>query len=209
MAEYRLDELSQLSGVNARNIRAYRERGLLDPPRRVGRSAYYDDSHVAQLRVITQLLNKGFSSAHIAEFFSSVRHGHDLAEVLGIERAQLAAHRSRIGVDVADTDARTLVEAGLAELADGTLVLTDPTLGASAADGADQRGLIQTAARIARLTADTVNELAEQAAAVLAEETVGDATHDHAADVTPAVVARTFNRTFHRAFRRAMQRRAS
>ncbi|TFW32217.1 MerR family transcriptional regulator, partial [Pseudomonas fluorescens] len=51
LAEYRLDELAQLSGVNARNIRAYRERGLLDPPRRVGRSAYYDDAHVAQLRL--------------------------------------------------------------------------------------------------------------------------------------------------------------
>lgn len=209
MAEYRLDELAQLSGVNARNIRAYRERGLLDPPRRVGRSAYYDDSHVAQLRVITQLLNKGFSSAHIAEFFSSVRHGQDLAEVLGIERAQFATQRSPIGVDVSDPDARTLVEAGLAELVDGTLVVTDPTLGASAADSADQRRLIQTAARVARLTTDTVNELAEEAAAALAEEAVEGATPDHAATVTPAVVAHTFNRTFHRAFRRAMQRRAS
>src|SRR5690349_10951820 len=38
LAEYRLDDLARISGVTARNIRAYRERGLLDPPRRVGRS---------------------------------------------------------------------------------------------------------------------------------------------------------------------------
>jgi DNA-binding transcriptional MerR regulator len=200
-----LDELAQLSGVNARNIRAYRERGLLDPPRRVGRSAYYDDAHLAQLKVIAQLLNKGFSSAHIAEFFSAVRHGQDLAEVLGIERAKLAAHRSPIAADIAEDDARTLVEAGLAELADGDLVLTDPTLSAAAADSSDQRTLIATAAHIARLTADTVNELAGQTVAMLAEDTTGD----RAVNITPTVVARTFNRSFHRAFRRALHRQAS
>ncbi len=73
VAEYRLDDLAKVSGVSARNIRAYRERGLLDPPRRVGRSAYYDDYHVSQLKTITRLLRKGFSSAHIAEFFESMR----------------------------------------------------------------------------------------------------------------------------------------
>ena len=31
MPEYRLEELSALSGVSIRNIRAYRERGLLEP----------------------------------------------------------------------------------------------------------------------------------------------------------------------------------
>ncbi|WP_100516806.1 MerR family transcriptional regulator, partial [Mycolicibacterium goodii] len=208
---YRWDELAQISGVNARNIRAYRERGLLDPPRRVGRSAYYDDVHAAQLKVITQLLNKGFSSAHIAEFFSSVRHGQDLTEVLGIERAQLAAHRSPVAVEVQvpDADVRTLVEVGLAEVVEGAFVLTDPALSASAADSADQRTLIQTAARIARLTADTVDDLAEQAADVLAQDALGDPAGDMAANITPAVVARTFNRSFHRAFRRALQRRAS
>jgi DNA-binding transcriptional MerR regulator len=87
LADYRLDELARISGVSARNIRAYRERGLLDPPRRMGRSAYYDDHHLAQLQTINQLLRKGFNSAHIAEFFASMREGYDLADVLGIRRA--------------------------------------------------------------------------------------------------------------------------
>jgi DNA-binding transcriptional MerR regulator len=220
LGEYRLEELAQLSGVTARNIRAYRERGLLDPPRRVGRSAYYDEAHLAQLKVITQLLGKGFSSAHIAEFFDCVRHGQDLVDVLGIDRAKLAAHTAQLDVDLADTDARTLVEAGLAEVVDGSLVLTDPALSESVADGVDQRLLIQTAARIARLTADAVDDLAEQAAGVFtggtpthapaesapapADTRPGEAPADIAA-ITPAVVSRAFSRSFHRAFRRALR----
>ena len=61
MHEYRLGELSERSGVSVRNIRAYRERGLLDPPRREGRSAYYDDRHLAQLTTINELLRKGYT----------------------------------------------------------------------------------------------------------------------------------------------------
>ena len=209
LAEYRLDELAQLSGVNARNIRAYRERGLLDPPRRVGRSAYYDDAHVAQLKVIARLLDKGFSSAHIAEFFTSVRNGQDLADVLGIQRAKLAAHRSPVTADVSEADARTLVEAGLAEVADGVFVLTDPALSAAVAESVDQPTLIRTAARVARLTAETVNDLAEQAVAVLASVSEGDPAAGAAENITPTVVARAFNHSFHRAFRRALHLRAS
>jgi DNA-binding transcriptional MerR regulator len=73
--------------VSARNIRAYRERGLLDPPRRDGRSAFYGDHHLDQLRVISDLLRRGFHSAHIAEFFATVRNGGDLAEELGVREA--------------------------------------------------------------------------------------------------------------------------
>jgi DNA-binding transcriptional MerR regulator len=87
VAEYRLAALAQASGVSARNIRAYRERGLLDPPRRGGRSAFYDDHHLDQLTVIGDLLRRGFHSAHIAEFFAVVRDGGDLADHLGVRVA--------------------------------------------------------------------------------------------------------------------------
>lgn len=139
VAEYRLDELAQISGVSARNIRAYRERGLLDPPRRVGRSAVYDDYHLSQLRTIRQLHRRGFNSAHIAEFFTSLRQGADLADILGLPRAapgpktalegSEAESTAREPVIDADTDeVRRLVDYGLAELVDGTLNVTDPTV---------------------------------------------------------------------------------
>ena len=87
VAEYQLSELATVSGVSARNIRAYRERGLLDPPRRNGRSAWYDDRHVAQLNAIRQLLGRGFTSAHIAEFVTAIREGIDLADMLGLHES--------------------------------------------------------------------------------------------------------------------------
>jgi len=89
LAEYRLEDLARISGVSTRNIRAYRERGLLDPPGRQGRSAFYDDYHLSQLKTINQLLRKGFNSAHIAEFFARMREGHDLAAILGVQQAIL------------------------------------------------------------------------------------------------------------------------
>jgi DNA-binding transcriptional MerR regulator len=84
VAEYRIDELAQVSGVSTRNIRAYRERGLLEPPRRAGRTAIYGDHHLTQLQVINRLLRRGFNSTHIADFFQAIRAGHDLADLLGL-----------------------------------------------------------------------------------------------------------------------------
>jgi DNA-binding transcriptional MerR regulator len=87
MAAYRVEELAGLSGVSARNIRAYRERGLIDPPRRDGRTALYDDRHLTQLRAVDDLLRRGYTSAHIAEFFDCMRTGRDLADALGLRSA--------------------------------------------------------------------------------------------------------------------------
>ena len=39
-----------------RNLRAYRQRGLLDPPRLHGRKGYYGPEHLAQLRTVRALL---------------------------------------------------------------------------------------------------------------------------------------------------------
>lgn len=125
LAEYRLDELASLSNVSTRNIRAYRERGLLDPPRRKGRSAYYDDHHLGQLKIITDLLRKGFSSAHIAEFFTSIRNGHDLADLLGLQEAIFGrrheAAAAAVAIDPECDEARRMRECGLAEVVDGEL----------------------------------------------------------------------------------------
>lgn len=177
MAEYRLDDLARVSGVSARNIRAYRERGLLDPPRRVGRSAYYDDYHLSQLKTINQLLRKGFNSAHIAEFFESMRQGADLADILGIQRAVLGqpsepddeerkpAQSDGQGKPVLDVDpeceeARRLVEHGLAELIDGTVVFTDPTIGEIVARSPEQQLFIRAILCISDSTRATIDQLA-------------------------------------------------
>jgi DNA-binding transcriptional MerR regulator len=177
LAEYRLDDLARVSGVSARNIRAYRERGLLDPPRRVGRSAYYDDYHLSQLKTINQLLRKGFNSAHIAEFFESMRQGADLADILGIQQAVLGLQsessdqeetptqpestaRPVVDIDPHCEEARRLVEHGLAELVDGRVVLTDRTMGDIVARGSDQLQYVRAILLIYESTRDAIDHLA-------------------------------------------------
>jgi DNA-binding transcriptional MerR regulator len=176
--EYRLDELASLSGLSARNIRAYRERGLLDPPRREGRSAFYDDRHLTQLRIINELLRKGFTSAHIAEFLSSMRDGQDLADVLGLQPNASAPRRDAavaVDVDPDGDDGRRLVQYGLAEVIDGRLTLVDPAIAEIVARVGDPLRCVQTMLRICDGIAGPVADVAA---------TVHDAL---AADVPPEV----------------------
>ncbi|MFD6811575.1 MerR family DNA-binding transcriptional regulator, partial [Streptomyces anthocyanicus] len=39
--EYRMTELAEAAGITVRTLRFYRERGLIPPPRREGRIAWY------------------------------------------------------------------------------------------------------------------------------------------------------------------------
>ncbi|MFT4085913.1 MAG: MerR family transcriptional regulator [Gordonia sp. (in: high G+C Gram-positive bacteria)] len=84
MAEYRIDDLARAAGTTTRNVRGYQDRGLIPRPIRRGRIAIYGDQHLARLKVINDLLRKGFTMTHIGEFFSGVQRGDDLAEVLGL-----------------------------------------------------------------------------------------------------------------------------
>ncbi|HEV2889437.1 MAG TPA: MerR family transcriptional regulator [Frankiaceae bacterium] len=82
-----IDQLAQRTGVTSRNIRAYQERGLLPPPRLVGRTGHYGDGHVARLRHITSMLERGFSLAAIREVFEAWERGYGIADLLGFEEA--------------------------------------------------------------------------------------------------------------------------
>ena len=85
--EYRIDELAEAAGTTARNIRAYQDRGLLPPPRREGRVAWYDEAHLGRLRIIGALLERGYLLGNIAELIATWESGGDLAELLGFEAA--------------------------------------------------------------------------------------------------------------------------
>ncbi|RJO69863.1 MerR family transcriptional regulator [Nocardia panacis] len=92
MPEYRIDDLARAAGTTTRNVRAYQERGLLPPPvGRDGRASIYDDSHLERLRLVDALLQRGFTTAHIADFITSWETGKDLSEVLGLQHAVTAA----------------------------------------------------------------------------------------------------------------------
>ena len=87
MAEYRIDELARLASTTVRNVRVYQDRGLLAPPRRDGRVGIYTDAHLTRLRLIGQLLRRGYTFANIAELLMVWARGGDLAEILDLESA--------------------------------------------------------------------------------------------------------------------------
>ncbi|OBG98074.1 MerR family transcriptional regulator [Mycobacterium sp. E3251] len=85
--EYRIDDLARLAGTTTRNIRVYRDRGLLPPPTRVGRIALFNDTHLTRLRLITSMLDRGYNIAHVREMLSAWEQGKNLGDVLGLETA--------------------------------------------------------------------------------------------------------------------------
>jgi DNA-binding transcriptional MerR regulator len=86
MSVFRIDELAQAAGSTVRNVRAYQDRGLLPPPRLQGRVGLYDDSHLARLRLIGQLLGRGYTLSTIAELISAWERGRNLSDLLGLEK---------------------------------------------------------------------------------------------------------------------------
>lgn len=68
--EMRVEQLAGRSGLSVDTIRYYQSKGLLDPPRREGRLAWYDDSHLARLERIRSLRDRGFTLATIARLVS-------------------------------------------------------------------------------------------------------------------------------------------
>ncbi len=91
--EYRVEELAKAAGIPVRTLRFYRERRLLPPPRREGRIAWYSEDHLARLRTIAALLDRGHTLGGIAELIAAWEKGRTLdgvAELLGFEGALTA-----------------------------------------------------------------------------------------------------------------------
>lgn len=141
MGEYRVDQLARLAGTTARNIRAYRERGLLAPPRLEGRTGWYDDTHLARLRLITRLLERGYSLGNIAELLGAWESDRPITQVLGIEAAltrplsaeepwvgSRSAAAELAGVPLSRLPIDRLVELGLASVDGDELVVQLPSL---------------------------------------------------------------------------------
>jgi DNA-binding transcriptional MerR regulator len=90
VAEYRIDELARLAGTTVRNVRAYQDRGLLEPPRRQGRVGLYSDDHLARLRAIADLLARGYTLSSIGDLMAAWQRGSNVGELLGLEEVVTA-----------------------------------------------------------------------------------------------------------------------
>lgn len=106
--EYRVDDLARAAGVTTTTIRLYQSKGLLPPPRLVGRTGYYGPRHLTRLRVITQLQEQGFSLAGIAALIQRWESGGGLAGLLGAERevGDLLGRRTEVVLDAPELLAR-------------------------------------------------------------------------------------------------------
>jgi DNA-binding transcriptional MerR regulator len=68
--EMRVEQLSVRSGLSVDTIRYYQSKGLLDPPRREGRVAWYHQDHLDRLERIRTLQQRGFTLATIVRLVS-------------------------------------------------------------------------------------------------------------------------------------------
>jgi DNA-binding transcriptional MerR regulator len=139
--ELTVDELAARVGVTVRNVRAYSARGLLPPPRMVGRTGYYGREHVARLLLVREMLAEGYSLAMIERTLASAPTPAS-STTLALHRALLSpwlppepetmtgaelAARAGVPEDTALVD--RLVDLGLVERIDeGVLRVLDPAL---------------------------------------------------------------------------------
>nr|WP_156616798.1 MerR family transcriptional regulator [Mycobacterium sp. 852014-52144_SCH5372336] len=136
--EYRIEELARLAGTTTRNIRVYRDRGLLHPPLRVGRIALFNDTHLTRLRLITSLLDRGYNISHVREMLSAWEQGKGVGEILGLESAIAGSWATEKPERMSVVDARRLVDddsgfdrmvgLGVIRLEDGEAVIVRPRL---------------------------------------------------------------------------------
>ncbi len=139
--ELTVDELAARVGMTVRNVRAYAARGLLPPPRLVGRTGYYSRQHVARLILVREMLAEGYpltmierTLAHAPEAASSATlalHRALLAPWLPPEPETTTAEElaARAGVSPDSELVDQLVGLGLVErLDDGRLRVLDPSL---------------------------------------------------------------------------------
>ncbi|HEV7726089.1 MAG TPA: MerR family transcriptional regulator [Modestobacter sp.] len=136
-----VDELAGRVGLTVRNVRAYAARGLLPPPRLVGRTGHYGREHVARLILVREMLAEGYSLNMIER---TLAHAPDTASTatLALHRALLAPWLppepetttaadliARAGVPESSAIVEDLAALGLVEhLADGRLRVLDPAL---------------------------------------------------------------------------------
>jgi DNA-binding transcriptional MerR regulator len=81
----RIDELAAATGVTSRNIRAYREKGLLPAPELEGRTGFYTEEHVQRLEIIEDLQRRGFSLEAIRQTLQAWSVGGHFSHLVGLQ----------------------------------------------------------------------------------------------------------------------------
>jgi len=95
----RVDQLAAAGNISVDTVRYYQNKGLLEPPRREGRVAWYGPDHLARIARIRSLQARGFTLATIARLISGDLDAADEALV-----AELASGAVPAGVATRQDD---------------------------------------------------------------------------------------------------------
>jgi len=119
-----IDELAALTGMTVRTTRYYTSLGILPPPVRRGRMAYYGAGHRARLELVRALQGHGFTLAAIERYLARVPADASV-EDLAVQRAMLTSWvpgryeeltlrqlEKKVGRRLADRDVERLVVSG-------------------------------------------------------------------------------------------------
>ena len=80
--EFRVEDLAARAGTPVDTLRYYQTRGLLPPPRRAGRIAWYGEAHLQRLLRIRRLAADGFTLEEPQHVFQVVGSNVGSAEHL-------------------------------------------------------------------------------------------------------------------------------
>lgn len=122
----RIDDLAQRSGIASGTIRFYQREGLIPPPAREGRVAWYSDEHLDRLRRVRELQARGLPLALIRDLLERDDSGEDISPWLALDSAVFG--RSPVADERAlERLSELLVEAGVPReaIADGAAQVTE------------------------------------------------------------------------------------
>ena len=107
-----VDELAAKTGVTVRTLRFYVSEGLLPPPVRAGRLAWYGSTHRARLELVQELQQHGYTLAAIRQVLDSLPADASEGE-LAVRRALLAPWSGQPAEDVTDDQLTALASRAL------------------------------------------------------------------------------------------------
>lgn len=166
---YRVSELASAAGLSVDTVRFYQGQGLLPPPVRDGRIAWYNNQHLDRLLRIRELSTAGFTLRQIGELIEGepdpllvALAGKATGPTVGLDEL---SERSRVSEDVL----RLGAESGLlrADQVDGSLRFDDVqvemvmTVARLVASGVDVDSLVRLATKHADATERVVAEAVE------------------------------------------------
>jgi DNA-binding transcriptional MerR regulator len=100
----RVEQLAASAGVPVDTVRYYQSRGLLQPPRRQGRVAWYGEEHLARIGRIRDLAARGLTLATIGRLLTGELDGADEALAAAVSDASgpLASDASGVPAPAAE-----------------------------------------------------------------------------------------------------------